>query len=115
VNAKPIPEKGVGFKVFHIDKGRLTQFNYSGKPYKKKRLGWIRWDDSLARGDEFGFVFFLREEEVDLFIKYWKTQWGEPSNLKKKRIEYKGGMTTAYDSYFSHTDCAYCKSFRILD
>ena len=109
---QPIPEKGVGWKIFSIWKSPSDLSSLVKRDdYEMISDGWINWDGSSSEG----FCFFLNKEEAERCRKLWCSRmW----NCVVRKIEYEKGIQERDEDKFisgETTRVALCHKFRIVE
>lgn len=109
---QPIPEKGVGWKIFGIGESSIGPRSLMYRDYYEiSPDGWINWDESSSEG----FCFFLNKEEAERCGKLWCSRmW----NCVVRKIEYEKGIQERDEDKFisgETTRVALCHRFRIVE
>ena len=111
-NSVPIPEKGIGYKIFRREGRRIGTMIY-GQQYKAGPRGIIRW----IHTQKGGFCFFLSYEEAKRAANDWQ-QAVEVCRgpLVICRIEYSLGLGKhTHHSFICNAEyeMALCRAFKI--
>lgn len=117
-----IPKEGTGYKIFcRMEDGRHNSLYYGQDRYDRiDKSGWIKWK---TEDENYGFCFFLSEEEAESFANYVRVK---RKNLHEeaiydivvRKIEYSDGLGEFRDfreaAIRFDVPIALCRAFRIL-
>jgi hypothetical protein len=118
----PIPENGVGYKIFRIIEGKLLPLIRRNDPYRVGEDGYARWEESepnqfpMSEGEaDCGFCFFPDEKEA-LEVKRYYQESQCDSRYVVRKIRYEGAIRNSSfvekGMVGSPVQIALCKSFR---
>lgn len=124
INAEPIPEKGVGWKIFRTTKKEII--GLCCHEYERDLYGWIKYKDPpyKLRHEVAGFCFFKTEElaqkallEIfnDKLVKKGTWHWVTPDTTVVKQIKYRDGLVERNEYRFTRKvqRIRLCREFQI--
>lgn len=125
-NSKPIPEKGIGWKVFQIlPKGKLGSWNWPDREYTLSRR-YTKWEakNLNTRGifyldmssDKSGFCFYInRKEAIKTRDEYNKKYKARNSHIRYtvKKIKYRRGLGKHIEE--GHGEIGIVKEYKLFD